>query len=345
MEKLELHGIRQHNAKSVFISLSSHAKTSRAMISRETGLSLMTVGKVIDILINARIASETKESRTSAGRRTGILTLAHELFAIVLDLSHRTFRMTVTDLALKTSDTVSYRYNAKFYYDDNLRVFLKHCRSYLDRRAELSDNYGIGILIPGIYSNTEDRVMNPRIPELASIGIKTEAERVLGHKISVVMKDVEAAALSCLSLIPDRRDRVVAYVFIGESVDGVICDRGRFISGAGGYGCDLGRMILRCGETLEERIRACTSDNMIAEELSPAVYNMIMLLDPDTVIIESSRLREPELFIDNIKGSLRLTYNLPDERIPVFISERAPVRHAARGLAMMLRDRWIDSIM
>ena len=345
MKKLDLHGIKQANAKAIFLSAASRDKISRADIASGTGLSLMTVGKVVDVLLEAGIVSQHKEDRVSAGRRAGLLTLRAERYSVVIDLSERAFRINIVDLALKLSDSMTYKYNPKYMYDENLRLFLKNAGAFIKRRPDLDNLYGIGISIPGIYISSDDRVVSTKVPELETIPIRAEAEKLLGQPVSLVMKNVEAAALSAMTRLPDFRDRVIVYMFMGESVDGAVCDHGRFIRGAHEFGCDFGRMVLRYGELLETRIRTSSTDEMMANELSSAVYNIITILDPDAFIIESDLPREPDFLINNIKSALRCMYKLPEERIPTFITNGVGLRHSARGVAMTLRDKWLDSIL
>ena len=345
MQKIDLHGIKPSNAKSVLSAISSREQTSRAEVAAVTGLSLMTVGKVVDLLLDAGVVLQEKETRMSAGRRAGLLTLNSRRYSVVLDLSESAFRMNIIDITLSSVHTVTFRYNREFYYDENLYLFLKQTKEYIDSHPELSDNYGIGITIPGMYISSDDKVANSKIPELGLVPIRATAERILERPVSLIMKNVEAAAKSNITLFPDYRDRVIIYMFMGESVDGALCDHGSFTKGAHEFECDFGRMILRFGETLEERIRASTNDYMMADELSSAVYNIITILDPDAFIIESDLPREPEIMTETIKESLLNYYKLPPERMPKFITGGFGLRHCARGVAMALREMWMDSIL
>ena len=345
MEKLDLHGIKPSNARSVLQTISFHELTSRAEVAAETGLSLMTVGKVVDLLLDADILVQQKEERISAGRRAGLLSLNRQRYCMVLDLSESAFRRNIIDITLSSTDISTFKYDRNFYYDQNLYLFLKQTKEYLDEHPELDDNFGVGITIPGIYIADEDRITRSKIPELDHIPIKATAERILGRPVSLIMKNVEAAAISNVTNYIDYRDRVIIYMFMGESVDGAVCRYGEITKGAHSFECDFGRMILRYGEPLEDRIRACTNDYMMADELSSAVYNIITILDPDAFIIESDLPREPGIFLDAIKESLTDMFKLPPERMPHFTAGGSSLRHCARGAAMTLRDRWMDRIL
>jgi hypothetical protein len=60
MENINLRSIRWESIKSVFLSIAKSEKTSRADISADTDLSLMTVGKVADALMNIEAIEQYK---------------------------------------------------------------------------------------------------------------------------------------------------------------------------------------------------------------------------------------------------------------------------------------------
>ncbi len=345
MEKLQLHGIKPENVKSILVDIASRNKSARGHIAKNTGLSVMTVGKVADILIEAGIVTEEKSDRVCTGRRAGLLSVKDEMYAAVIDLSEHVFRLNIADMMLLPTHSMKFTYNKKYLYDQNLFLFFKTVKSYLDRLAESSLLYGVGISVPGIYLSAEDRLVSTKIPELETIPIRDLAEKLLGRPVSLIKRNVESAALSYAAELPGNDRGVIVYMFIGESVDGAVYSRGGFEEGAHEFGCDFGRMNFRCGQTLEDRVGRCTSDYMIADEITDAVYNLVTIFDPDVFIIESDILREPELFIDRIRSSLVSSYKVPRERLPEFPLSGHGYRHSARGLAMSLREMWVESIL
>ncbi len=345
MENVSLKSIKNKSIKKIFEAVASSTRISRAEIAEATGLSLMTVGKVIDALIELKIVKQEMEKTGGIGRRAGLLSLDTVHYAVVIDLSERTFTLSVIDLSLRLVDTMTYTYDRSLYYDDNLYLFLKKAEKYIKHLDNKENMIGIGITVPGIYISSEDRIESGKIPELNSISLRKTVEDILGEKIAVIMKNVKAAAVSGVAMIPEKEDRVIIYMFMGESVDGAVYSKGSFSVGAHEFECDFGRMILRYGETLEERIKSSRSDEDMANELSSAVYNIVAVLDPDVFIIESELPREPEFLANQIKRQLREQYGLPKSRTPEFLAGGSHFRHSARGLVMLMRDKWIDTII
>lgn len=345
MDRIDLHGIRPDNAKKILKIIADSDRISRADIARAADLSVMTVGKIVDVLIGSGLVTEIKPEVVGVGRPAGLLVLRRNVHALVLDLSEHGFRMSVTDAGLGICDSLKYTYNRRFYYDENLYAFLKTVRAYLDRRGDLSDMYGVGISVPGKYMSADDRVICPKMPELESVALKFTVEHAIGRSVTLVKTHTEAAALSYVSQIPDCCEQIVIYMFVGKTIDGVVCHFGNFLKGSRGHGSDLGILRTRFGQTLDERISACRNDLMIADEIYDTVYNLIAVFDPDVFIIESDTVREPELFIENISDTLHSVCRLPAERMPQFLTGTRGVRQSVRGTAMMLREKWIDSIL
>lgn len=63
MEKNILSTIKYDSVREILESKARHEKISRAEIAAETGLSLMTVGKVADALLELDIVVQSKETR------------------------------------------------------------------------------------------------------------------------------------------------------------------------------------------------------------------------------------------------------------------------------------------
>lgn len=345
MEHNHLKSVKNESIKKIFNAVASSTRMSRAEISAATGLSLMTVGKVIEALLRLNVVRQETEPKSNVGRRAGLISLNTVHYAVVIDLSERAFTLSVIDLGLRLVDSMTYTYNKALYYDDNLYLFLKAASAYINNRRDKENMIGVGITVPGIYVSAEDKVVSSKIPELNSIALKKTVEDILGFEVSVIMKNVKAAALSGISMIPEREKRVIIYMFMGESVDGAVYNKGSFVKGSHEFECDFGRMILRYGETLEERIRNSRSDEDMANELSSSVYNIITILDPDVFIIESELPREPGFLVNQIKNLLVTEYGLPKSRIPEFLAGGSNFRHSSRGLVILLRDSWIDTII
>ncbi len=345
MQNLTLRSIKNESIKKMFAAVTSKENISRSEIAELTGLSLMTVGKIADAFLELDMITQVKEAKGGAGRKAGLISLKSSHYSVVLDLSDHTFTLSVIDFSLRLVDRMTYTYNNDEYYDENLYMFLKKAAVYLKTLPAPEKCIGIAVLIPGMYKQAEDRVISTKVPELNSISIKAYVEEVTGLPVSMIIKNVEAAAVSNIRSLSTYEDRVIIYMYMGECIDGAVYNRGNFVKGAHQSECDFGRMVLRYGEPLEERVRGHRSDKGIADELSSAVYNIITILDPDAFIIESELPRDPEYIVTELKNSLSQTYGIKEERMPEFLAGGTDFRHSVRGATIMLRDKWLDGII
>lgn len=345
MENLTLKSIKNESIKKMFAAITSKDNISRAEIADITGLSLMTVGKIADAFLELDMITQIKESKGGAGRKAGLISLNTSHYSVVLDLSDHTFTLSIIDFSLRLIDRMTYTYNKNQYYDENLYMFLKKAALYMKTLPFPEKCIGIAVLVPGMYKRNEDRVMSTKVPELNTIKIKAYVEEVTGFSVSMIIKSVEAAAVSNIRSLSTYDDRVIIYMYMGECIDGAVYNRGNFVKGAHESECDFGRMILRYGEPLETRVWGHSSDKGIADELSSAVYNIITILDPDAFIIESELPRDPQYIVTELKNALSQTYKVDEKRMPELLAGGTDFRHSVRGATIMLRDKWLDSII
>ena len=111
MNNITLKSIKCESIKSIFASIADADKISRAEISAKTDLSLVTVGKVADALLDMNIVCQVKEIKPQAGRRAGLLGVNPDKFAVILDITSYDFRVSVLDLRLHQIE--KYVYNVQ----------------------------------------------------------------------------------------------------------------------------------------------------------------------------------------------------------------------------------------
>ncbi len=91
MEKSSFSTIKYDSITEILNLIINQEKISRSEIAAETGLSLMTVGKAADALLNSGIIIQSKETRSAAGRKTELINLNPLYFSIILDLKEKPF--------------------------------------------------------------------------------------------------------------------------------------------------------------------------------------------------------------------------------------------------------------
>ena len=98
MNNISLKSIKYESIKAIINAISEADRISRAEISEKTDLSLVTVGKIADALLERNVVTQVKEVRSQAGRRAGLLSINPERFALILDFTRYQFRCAILNL-------------------------------------------------------------------------------------------------------------------------------------------------------------------------------------------------------------------------------------------------------
>ncbi len=346
MQNVSLKSIKWESIKSIFGAIAGKTSVSRAEISTATGLSLMTVGKVTDALLSMGIILQTKENRSSAGRRAGLLRVNPAHYAIVLDLTSRDFSMHLIDMDLRLTENRPSAYNDDFFFEENLSLFLKNVLVYLQTRGDMENCVGIGVSVPGTYAPDPDRVAGERLPGLSSIPLAARVRAYFPEIPLYIDADVNTAASSNVLDIENWQDKQIHYWFVDAgNVSGAVVNRGEILRGAHNAAGSFGKMHIVRGRTLETMLRADNTPDENALLTADAIYNTLMFADPDHVVLECELYHHREDFIDLVRTKLREHYDLPDDSLSLLTGSRCDYRHAHRGLVLKLREMWLSRLI
>ena len=347
LERINLSSIKKESVRAIFNAITSKDQISRAEIAEITGLSLMTVGKVADALLERHVIIQSKEIKNMAGRRAGLVSLNTDKFFMIIDLTSRNMSMTVMDIALNIVDKITYEYNGDFYYEENLYIFMKNVKIYILRKLDMSEAAGVGVVLPGTYIAETDTVESTRVPELAQTHVRAIIEDVLRFPVCALEKDVLTAAASNLADLEQDDVMSVAYVCIGETISGALISDGELLpgrhrNGKQEYAGDIGRMMTENNDTLGalfER-RGLREDTL--NELGRALAYEIALFDPDIVLIENCTGSKMEQYRPYLINRICRASGFPEDQLPEIRILETGVRHAYRGLAIRMRSAWIQ---
>ncbi|MBE6658385.1 MAG: ROK family protein [Ruminococcaceae bacterium] len=342
MERINLSSIKKESVRAIFNAITGKDQISRAEIAEITGLSLMTVGKVADALLERRVIIQSKEIKNVAGRRAGLVSLNTDKFFMIIDLTSRNMSMTVMNIALNIVDKIVYEYNSDFYYEENLYIFMKNVKIYVLRNLDMAEAAGIGVVLPGTYVPDTDTVVSSRVPELAKTHVRAIIEDVLRYPVGMLEKDVLTAAASNLADLEKEDVSSVAYVCIGETISGALISGGEILQGREAYAGDIGRMPTEDHGTLQALFDARGLREETVAELARALAYEIMLFDPDIVLIENCTGGKMEQFRPLLVNRICRTAGFSEDRLPEIRILETGVRHAYRGLAIRMRSAWIQ---
>ena len=355
MNSIGLRSIKWESIRQIFRVIAENDVVTRADISDETGLSLMTVGKVADALLSLNVVTQDKEKRNSAGRRAGLLRIQQANYALILDLTSRNFSVTAIDMRLNIINKNHFAYDENLSYSENLDLFLQEVMRQRTLQAE-RHCIGIGVSVPGVYNSEKDRVISSRIAELEDIPIARRVTDVLHEPNLVIEASYHAAARSQISRIENFNEKIILYWFVGEgNIYGTVVYNGTIMQGAHLQAGDFGNMVVnqKSAEgnicTLEKAICAANTPEKNAFELAKAIRNVMRVVDPDLILLECELYKHTETgqepFIEMVRNTLTEDFNIAGDTIPELIAGHCKFRHAHRGLTMKLRENWLSAMI
>ncbi len=273
--------IRRENIEAVFREISSKDSVSRSEIAHRTGLSLMTVGKVADLLTECGAAVQTKPATGKSGRRAGLLSISKTIISLVCDISSDPMTSYIVDLKGDSVARVVCDYNYRKSPQDNLLEFFSQVSVLL--LNNLRDKTLIGSAI--IYSGEYNRVSGELLLPFTRLGLTVDPVACMKNTMGIT-PDIVENAVSCAV----RSRRVAAYdgiylaFDVGFKVTGCIVHNGEIISSES----NLDFSSVKVGdETLDEALRHAKDESALADVLCRALGDFCRILKPAGVYVWS----------------------------------------------------------
>ncbi len=341
-----LKSIKYESIKAIFTSIADAERISRAEISAKTDLSLVTVGKIADALLELGIVSQIKEVRPQAGRRAGLLSVNQDKFAVILNITSYEFRCAILNLQLNLIERYAFAYRSNCTFQENLAAFLGEASQYVNRKYNMTECFGVGVAVPGPYRAEDDAVLSSRVPELCSIRLKESVRRYFRDVPLLIDSHINAAARSNITHVEDYARKNIVYWYVGSHyICGVYLVNGSLILGKDGHACDFGSVTQLTDLTLEDKISLCRNENECAEPLANALYNTAKVLSPHTMILDFDLPYSCDRLIPLMEDILKMKYRMKPDEIPELRRAWCKSFNAHRGLTMGLRELWLDRIV
>ncbi|MBR6708392.1 MAG: ROK family protein [Clostridia bacterium] len=347
MEPITQQSIKWTHTNAVFRAITEFCSereafpVSRADIAEKTTLSLMTVGKIVDRLVDFGVLVQNKEQHSSAGRRTRLVCCDSSWYSLVLDLTSRNFRITVLNLYMHVIDEMVYPYDDAMYCEENLLLFLKNLPMWMNISDQTEHCIGIGVLLPGTYDSENDRILNARVPELAPIHPRALIAAHFSQTPIHFIQDLRAAAVSAMEHASDSPS-VRLWLSLGHPVNGLLLTETGPLFGANGLAGRFGEITVGNGLSLNDAISALSDRRELAEAVGSVLKSLTAIFDPKEIILEASRLSLDDEFIDILRDYLKPSS--PRFPAPTLTVSDKLLGHARRGIAILLREKWLKHI-
>ena len=379
--KIDVNSIKIQNKRLIIKEIMKKRLVSRNGIASELGLSVVTVSKIVQEIMDSDIIEEVKDVSSTVGRKANLLRFIAEARKMVaLDLSSRKFSFSIIGLGLDIESTYFHKYKKNMSYESNLHEFLSYARDFILKNGLEEKIVGVGVSVPGAYNKSEDRVICTKIRELPKIRLKGVFSQYFKTDITVE-QDIRLMITHDTQYMEHVLKQNIFYIYVGEGTGGAILIDGNIYCGANDLAGEIGQMLLDNENSFHDLIswdnfvsaakehyheldgknpdeisaylvsRFDEKDafimeevNKVAEIFSRAIMNIMCFVDPHTIIISGNY----NIFGNKFQKLLReysARFVLPEilAVLKIRLSENGD-KSAVLGLGSILRDKWVDNM-
>lgn len=367
MEKqLTLATIREQNRYHVLEHLLANGQVVRGELAKACGVSLMTIKKVVDELLQKGLVVETKAG-SEMGRKPLQLAFAPEYGCVVsLGLSSKTHIMG----AVFHIDGRKLHWQ-KYPVGESYLESLEQVLAELKHKAECTglQCVGAGISLPSVYNEAEDRLNSDLIGSFRRLQPKKLLRRFFGGVPVCIMQDVRAAVSV---LFGGTAQDSLFYFYLGDGIGGAFINDGDILTGAVSVAGEIGQCLVECGgrqQILEQAVSVSSIGARLQEigfdagegfkhlhenhqqaaaiiedaatTAADTIVNLSWILNPARFVVESTEDFYAQRIVD-----------IANSRIPAmeasaiantfkaeFVSHGG--QHALNGIFKLTREKWL----
>jgi predicted NBD/HSP70 family sugar kinase len=243
--------LRRINERRLLEAIQQHGPSSRAMLTRVSGMTAPTVSKAVDSLLKRGLVEELDPVVPALGRPGRLVRMAAETAAVLgVVIDAVTCSLVVTGLDGRVAEERTRRFPTPATYDRLLERIARECRSLLEATA--ARPLGIGVSVPGLVNERLDEVVfSPNLHLLD----KRNPARDLARQLDVECRLIQETDGLCLAerLYGDARglaDFAMLDVTAGLGLGAI--SGGELLAGHSGMAGELGHITVapdgvRCG--------------------------------------------------------------------------------------------------
>ncbi len=310
--------IKYMNQELVIRHVVRSQEISRADLARETGLSLPSIMRIVDALVEKGFLIETGVGVTAAGRKPSLLAInkAHK-YVLGLEISSRSI-VTLTDFGGNPIEAITIDSKDSQSPEDILNLLLNATLQLIARHnLKPQQIAGIGIGTPGNNFKHHKPMKGFILKGWESIDVGQWFNSRL--EIPVIVENVcRTRTISEIWFGEGRHHSDFLYVFVDQGVGVGIVSKGMIFEGAHGVAGEFGHtsidihgkpcycgkngcieMYVSMGALAQRSDEGTPSDELletVSNELAFALANMVNLLNPPIIILGGSVVKSmPEL--------------------------------------------------
>ena len=345
MAKITLNLIKRDHVNAVLEAIARKQHITKQEISAQTGLSLVTVGKITNTLGEAGVLVHGKNAEQKIGRRAEVLRVRQDWAIPVYDLSGTSFRFYITSLDGEIIDKAEYKRSAGAQYvsADFVR-FLKLTLQLLKRNYRNHKLPGVGVAIPGAYDAENDRIISTMMPEMGDLKLLRNLRKIFKNANIVIENANRLCAAGLIASLPDSKTRTITCIAFESSIECTTCDRGEYARGAHDLAGRLGDLPYVSGVTYTNFIHDALSTSVILDPALDIIRMAAIAYDPDEIYLCSSRFSFLPEEIERMQNRLNTSVGIgafPPKLHAVY----NPEMEAMSGIISRVISDWLDSMI
>ena len=210
--------IRNENIKAVFRAIAEEKCCTRRDISDHTGISQVTVGKIVEDLLDAGIFLEKESLSKHVGRHGRHLSIDKSRNIVSVDLSGENFSFSVYDLSMDRVCFIEEEYMEDLTCTEAICRFLHRVKSFMIRESERDRRFmALGIVVPGEYDVNNDVIRGVVPRSFEGIKVRDFVRSMVGMIPDCVIDRTEASLKYCAE--ERGQDGNTLYIHISEGLD------------------------------------------------------------------------------------------------------------------------------
>ncbi|MCQ2453054.1 MAG: ROK family protein [Clostridia bacterium] len=225
--------IRRLNLLRLLEQLHTHNGITRQHLALHTGLSLMSITNLVDLLNeHGALRFEESPATRTIGRKADIIHLCEgdQVFAI-LDLTEFHYCAVTHNLTV-LPDQYAFPKSDELCFCESLTAFLKESAERLSALKAEHEVLGVAVVVPGPYDAVKDVVMGPRAGELANVPLLSILKKTVGDYHYHIDADIHYSVRAFAPRAAQLGHRVVYYFYIGAENAGAVLLNGDILHGS-----------------------------------------------------------------------------------------------------------------
>jgi DNA-binding MarR family transcriptional regulator len=315
----ELDKIRREGVRKIFSLVCEQDGLSRSKLSHMSGISLMTVGKIIESLEKRGLVEQKKQISESAGRRASCVYVSRDICFLILDVEESECRAYLCGLDLEMTELVKCRHLRR--KNDIPTAFFELVRK--NTQITLAEKFcaGIGLILP--FSGCD------------------ALEFVPGESIANAAKDVfednlyaaDRLKLSAYAELGSQSSDEVSqqlYLWLGKNA-GVVCAKNKkIVSSSDAVACMIydGAPVYEKLRSKDMKTRLCAAAHI--------VHSSVMSFSADYVILGGDLVSNGEAGVEKVEKELARMPIPPRYKFPKM---KTAEKSALDGMGLVLRER------